>query len=43
MLVAELDGPAAQLKLEGAPKTPPKTEQTTVVRIILPLRTESPQ
>jgi hypothetical protein len=38
MLVAELDGPAAALQLGGVPPDAAKTEQTTVVRIILPLR-----
>jgi hypothetical protein len=40
MLVAELDGPAADLRLEGAPRDA-KAEQTTVVRIVLPLRSDS--
>lgn len=35
MLVAELDAPAAELNLEGAPKNDARIEQTTVVRIIL--------
>jgi hypothetical protein len=42
MLVAELDGPAADLKLDGAPGGTPRTERSTVVRIIVPLRNEAP-
>jgi hypothetical protein len=42
MLVAELDDPAARLVLGGAPKTPPRIEQVTVARIILPLKTGAP-
>ena len=42
MLVAEFDGPAAQLRLSGHGSAP-KITQTTVVRVILPLKsTEAP-
>ena len=37
MLVARIDRPAARLALENAPSEP-KLEQTTMVRIILPLK-----
>src|SRR5262249_4488010 len=36
MLVARVDRPAARLVLENAP-SPPKVDQTTMVRVILPL------
>ena len=36
MLVAEIDGPAAALDL-GNPKPAPQIEQTTLIRVILPL------
>jgi hypothetical protein len=39
MLVARVDRPAATLVLENAP-TPPKVEQTTMIRVILPLGKE---
>ncbi len=38
MLVAELDGPATTLLLDGvSTSTPPKINQATVIRVILPL------
>ena len=37
MLVADVDGPAAQLRLSGHGSAP-KMAQTTVVRVILPLK-----
>ena len=39
MLVARIKQPGAQLVLENAP-SPPKLDQTTLIRIILPLMTE---
>jgi len=36
MLVAQINRPAARLVLENAP-SPPKVEQTTMIRVILPL------
>jgi hypothetical protein len=41
MLVAELDGPAADLGLEGYSRAP-KVVQATVLRAVLPLKAESP-
>ena len=37
MLVARIKRPGAQLVLENAP-SPPKIDQTTMLRIILPLK-----
>jgi hypothetical protein len=39
MLVARIDRPAARLALENAPGEPKVSDQTTVLRIILPLQT----
>jgi hypothetical protein len=37
MLVARIDRPGARLLLENAP-SPPKIDQTTLLRVILPLK-----
>ncbi len=41
MLVAEVNGPVAQLRL-GGNGSPPKMTQTTVLRVILPLKAATP-
>jgi hypothetical protein len=40
MLVARVDRPAARLVLDNAPANP-KLDETTVVRVILPLKTKA--
>jgi hypothetical protein len=39
MLVARIDRPSSRLVLDNAP-SPPKVEQTTLLRVILPLKAE---
>ncbi len=41
MLVARIKRPGARLVLDNAP-SPPKIDQTTLVRIILPLKKAKP-